>query len=56
VAKRLRPDVAVLAIMEPSSQRSTKRLEELKRGLSGSGIDCELITVRSDDLEDKPYL
>jgi hypothetical protein len=48
VAKRLRPDVVTLAVMEASSRRLTAKLEELKRALADSDVEIQLLTLEHD--------
>jgi hypothetical protein len=56
VAKRLRPDVVTLAVMEASSPRLNARFGELKRVLADTGIDVSLLTLRPDERSDDAYL
>jgi hypothetical protein len=56
IAKRVRPDVAVLAVMEPQSKALTKKLAELQTALAGTGIHAELMTLESNDIDDSPFL
>jgi hypothetical protein len=56
VAKRLRSHVVTLAVMEATSPRLNAKFEELKRGLTGTGIEAELLTFRADDRSNDAYL
>lgn len=56
LARRLRPDIATLAIMEPASLSTARRLEDLRRLLDGSGIDAEVMTFEERDVDDSPNL
>ncbi len=56
VAKRIRPDVVTLAVMEVSSPRLTTRLDSLKEALIGTGITAELMTLRDENFDDRVYL
>ena len=55
LAKRLRPDVALLAIMENGEQLDAE-LGAARTELAGVGIKFELLTLRQSGLEDGPYL
>jgi hypothetical protein len=54
LAKRLRPNVATLAIMEPKSDDLMKKLSELQKELADSDIKCDLMAL--DDVDDSPLL
>jgi hypothetical protein len=56
VAKRLRPDVVTLAVMEAPSRRLTAKLEELRLALADSGIEVQLLTLQNDPDLDDAYL
>jgi hypothetical protein len=56
VAKRIRPDIVTLAVLEPASPRLNNRLDELKEALAGTKISAELLTLSNDDFEDYVYL
>lgn len=51
-ALRLRPNRVVLAIMEKASAKAKAKLEELKTGLNGSGINCSLLVTSDETFED----
>ncbi len=55
IAKRLRPDVAVLAIMEPGSYLEAE-IVAAETELSAEGIRWELVIWSADDEQDEPYL
>jgi hypothetical protein len=56
LARRLRPDIVTLAIMEPRSTSTDRRLEQLGAFLDGSGIEAEVITFEERDIDDSPHL
>ena len=56
VARRLRPDVVTLAVMEVPSARLTAKFEELERTLAGIGIGASLLTYAPDDRTNDAYL
>ncbi|MCY1076002.1 hypothetical protein [Archangium lansingense] len=56
VAKRMRPDVAILAVMEPTSRALSDKLDELKRALEPDGIRAELLTFSEHHLDGTSYL
>ena len=56
VAKRLRPDIAVMAVMESNSSALSRRLSELTEALSGTGITAELIHLEDRDIDSSPTL
>jgi Natural resistance-associated macrophage protein len=56
LARRLRPDIATLAVMEPRSPSTDRRLEDLRHLLDGSGVEAEIMTLQQDDIDDSPYL
>ena len=56
VAKRIRPNIATLAVMEPPSSYLSAKLSELETALGGTGIASELIYLRQQDVEPSPIL
>lgn len=56
VAKRIRPDVVTLAVLEAESSRLTAKLEELRTELAGDEIAAELLTLADDDFCDDVHL
>jgi hypothetical protein len=56
LAKRLRPDVVTLAVMEVRSTVLMKKLSDLQKELAGSDIDADLMTLGPDDIEDSTIL
>ncbi len=56
VAKRLRPDVVTLAVMEPPSARLTAKLTDLQRSLDGTAITAKLLTFTEDERRNDAYL
>jgi hypothetical protein len=55
--RRLRPDIATIAIMEPPSARIQGAFAKFEAALAGSGIMPELITFDSDrDIDNRAYL
>jgi hypothetical protein len=50
LAKRLRPDVVTLAVMEPSSHALTAKRSELEQELTGSDIAVGLMTLDPNDI------
>lgn len=55
--RRLRPDIATIAIMEPSSQRIQGGFAKFAAALAGSGITPELITFNPHrDIDDRTHL
>lgn len=55
LAKRLRPDVAILAVMEDGLGPTTE-IEKLKRSLQAESISFELITTKQFKFRDDCYL
>ena len=55
LALRLRPDSALLAVMEDADGKSAK-IEKARQTLTAEGIDLELMTLKSAPLDDDPYL
>lgn len=56
VARRIRPDVVTLAVMESASPRLTARLQALKTALAGTEIDAELLLVQNEPFSNDAYL
>jgi hypothetical protein len=52
LARRVRPDVVTLAVMEPRSTALTQRLAELQERLQGSDIAADLMVLESGDIDD----
>ena len=55
LAKRLRPDRAILAVMEKGS-RLDEEMRAAEADLKASGIQFELLTLENYSVEDDPYL
>jgi hypothetical protein len=56
VAKRLRPDVVTLAVMDEMSQRLAGRFRELQSALGPEGLNCELVTRTGDAFNNEAFL
>ena len=56
IAKRIRPDVVTLAVMEMDSPRLTAKFNNLKKALTGTDITAELMTLSDDAFDDRVYL
>ncbi len=56
LAKRIRPDVITLAVMEAPSPALTAKLAELQQQLAGQDIAADLMTFDTDDIDDSPTL
>lgn len=56
VAKRIRPDVVMLAVLEAESPRLTEKLNELRAELEDVNIAAELLTLVDDDFCDHACL
>ena len=56
VAKRVRPDVATLAVMEPNSSGLSAKLSELETALRGTNIASELVYLQDQDIDPSPML
>jgi hypothetical protein len=56
VAKRIRPNIATLAVMEPCSSALSAKLAELETALGGNGIAAELICLQDQDIDPSPIL
>lgn len=53
---RLRPDIAVIAVMEPDSPALHAKFVSFSAALAGSGVKPELLTLRTDeDITSDPY-
>lgn len=55
IAKRLRPDVALLAVMD-TGQQHVDALRELHENLAATGVVLEIMTLDTHPLHDDPYL
>jgi len=55
LALRLRPDVALLGVMEKGTGPTTK-LESARQQLSQAGIEFEILQPTESDFSDEPYL
>lgn len=55
LAQRLRPDVAMLAVMD-SGERLSDELSRARTELHAAGIELRLLTWRPDEFVDGPYL
>jgi hypothetical protein len=56
LAKRLRPNVVTLAVMEATSPTLMRRLSELQQQLNSSDITADLMTLEPRDIEESPIL
>lgn len=54
LVKRLRPNIATLAVMEGQNSKIDKAFRRLKEGVSGTGIDAELIVLEPADIDSSP--
>lgn len=53
---KLRPDIAMIAVMEPESEKLTRKFKRFAKALEGSGIKPEMLTLDGErDFEDTPY-
>lgn len=53
---RLRPDIALIAVMEPTSPELERKFATFVRGLEGSGIEPRMWTLSPDeDIADDPW-
>jgi hypothetical protein len=53
---RLRPDIALIAVMEPISPRLEAKFQEFSRALDGSGIEPQMWTLEgADDISEDPW-
>lgn len=55
LAKRLRPDRAILAVMEKGG-RFEEEMQSAETALKADGIQFELLTLENYSVEDDPYL
>jgi hypothetical protein len=55
-AKRFRPDLVTLAVMEAISPALTQKLSELQGLLTGADIAADLMTLGPDDIDASPLL
>ncbi len=54
--KKLRPDVALVAVMEPSSPALEAKYEQFRNALAGTGIEPKLMTLNEDeDISNEPW-
>jgi hypothetical protein len=56
LAKRLRPDLVTLAVMETRSPALTQKLSALQQQLAGTDIAADLMTLEPSDTEESPML
>jgi hypothetical protein len=56
VAKRIRPDLVTLAVMEPTSPALTHRLTQLQQALADCNITADLMTLDDQDIDRSPVL
>ena len=56
LAKRLRPDLVTLAVMETRSPALTQKLSELQQQLAGADIAADLMTLEPGDIEESATL
>ena len=56
LAKRLRPDLVTLAVMEARSPALTQKLSDLQQQLAGADIAADLMTLEPGDIEESPIL
>jgi hypothetical protein len=56
VAKRIRPDVAMLAVMEQETPALNAIFERITQALDRTGIKPELLALRGNDIDDSPQL
>jgi hypothetical protein len=56
VAKRLRPDIVTIAVMDDPAGRLTAKMEELKEALAGTEIETELLTLFDNPHWEDAYL
>jgi len=56
LAKRLRPDVATIAVMEEGSEKTSAIFREFSELLKNTGIIPNLLTLRPADIDDDPSL
>jgi hypothetical protein len=56
VAKRIRPDVAMLVVMEQGSPALNATFEHVTQALAGTGIKPELLALHGNDIDNSPDL
>lgn len=56
VAKKIRPDTVVLAVLEEKSQRVESKFNEIRITLRLDGINSELLTLKEGDFSRSSYL
>ena len=56
VAKRIRPDVVLVAVMSEASLGLDAVMTGLREALEGTGIAAELMTFDTGVLDDSPHL
>ena len=56
IAKRIRPDVAMLAIMEQTSPALNAVFTSVAHALADTGIKPELLSLQDNDIDDSPSL
>jgi hypothetical protein len=56
LAKRVRPDVVTLAVMETGSPALMAKVTELQQHLAGTDIAADLMTLQPGDIDDSPVL
>jgi hypothetical protein len=56
LARQVRPDIATLAIMEPRSNSTDRRLADLQRLLVDTQIGAEVLTLEDQDIDNSPNL
>ncbi len=56
LAKRIRPDVVTLAVMEPASALVTRRVAELQQLLNDKNIVVDMMTLQDGDVDDSSTL
>ena len=55
LAKRLRPDLVTLAVMEARSPALMQKLSELQQRVAGADIAADLMTLEPGDIEEFAY-
>ena len=57
VAKRLRPDIATIAVMEQKNRKIEKHFSDFSKELQGTGIEPRLLTLDPHhDFSQTPWL
>jgi hypothetical protein len=56
LARRLRPDIVTLAVMEEASNGLEQKLFKLQELVNDPSIKAELMTLAKDDIDDSPIL